>query len=467
MAKIVLIGAGSHVFSRHLISDVLSYPELRDSTITLMDIAKEPLDLITAFAKKVVEQHGFKTQIESTMNRGEALEGADYVIVTIMVGGMQLLLTEIQIPAKYGIEQATGETLGPVGVFFGLRHIPVILDICHDMEELCPDAWLINYTNPMAMNCWAINDYTHIKNVGLCHSVQGTAAKLASYLGAPYDEISYWVAGINHMAWFLELKWRGEDAYPLLREKFKDPDIYSRPDELVLREKLIKDPEKFIKDPDIYKYGDVFFGPDIIRAETFKAFGYFHTESSQHTSEYVPYFRKKNRPELSERFRLLRLGAYPEIELKSRRWVDEMFKQQLSTGYKFPISRSQEYCSAIIHSIETGIPSRINGNVKNNGLITNLLEGCCVEVPCLVDKEGIHPCYVGDLPPQCAALNRTNINLQDLAVKGIVEKDKTKIFQSILLDPLTSAILTIDETQRMVDEMFQAEKEYGYLEGFK
>ncbi len=434
MAKIVLVGAGSHVFSRKLITDILSYPELRDSTIALMDIDKEPLDLITAFARKLVEQYGFKTQIKSTTNRCEALEGADYVIVTIMVGGLKLLQAEMQIPAKYGIKQATGETLGPVGVFYGLRHIPVILDICHDMEELCPDAWLLNYTNPMAMNCWAINDYTHIKNVGLCHSVQGTAAQLARYLGAPYDEISYWVAGINHMAWFLELKWRGEDAYPLLREKFKDPDIYSRPDERG------------------------FWGPDIARAEIFKAFGYFHSESSQHISEYVPYFRK--RPELFDRFRLLGLGAYPEWAGKSGRGRDEELKQQLSTGHKFPISRSREYCSTIIHSLETGIPSRINGNVKNNGLITNLLEGCCVEVPCLVDKKGISPCYVGDLPPQCAALNRTNINVQELAVKAAVEKDKSLVFQSILLDPLTSAILTIDETQRMVNEMFQAGVEY-------
>ncbi len=437
MAKIVLIGAGSHVFSRHLISDILSYPELRDSTITLMDIDKEPLDLITALAKTLVEQHRFKTQIESTTNRREALEGADYVIVTIRVGGMQPLRADIGIPTKYGINQGVGDTIGPGGVFYGSRHIPVILDICHDIEELCPDAWLLNYTNPMAMLCWAINDYTHIKNVGLCHSVQGTAAQLARYIGAPYDEISYWVAGINHMAWFLELKWRGEDAYPLLKEKFKDPEIYSGP--------------------------EGWTEPDIVRAEIYKAFGYFNTESSRHMSEYVPYFRK--RPELCERFKLDNHLDKLEEQAKMRREGVEELKQQLSTGQKFPISHSGEYGSIIIHSIETGIPSRINGNVKNNGLITNLLEGCCVEVPCLVDKEGIHPCYVGDLPPQCAALNRTNINLQELAVKGIVEKDKTKIFQSILLDPLTSAILTIDETERMVDEMFQAEKEY--LKGFK
>ncbi|MBA7579438.1 Alpha-galactosidase [subsurface metagenome] len=436
MAKIVLIGAGSHVFSRRLILDILSYPELRDSAFTLMDIDKEPLDLITAFAKKLVEQHGFKTQIESTINRREALEGADYVIVAIRVGGLRPWQADVELSAKYGVKQAVGDTIGPGGVFYGLRHIPVILDICHDMEELCPDAWLLNYTNPMAILCWAINDYTRIKNVGLCHSVQHTSEQLASYLGVPYDEMSYWVAGINHMAWFLELKWRGKDAYPLLREKFKDPEIYSRPD--VRRT-----------------------GPDIVRAEIFKAFGYFSTEGSKHMSEYVPYFRK--RPELIERFKLLNLNDF-ETRAKMKREGDEELRQQLSTDQKFPISHSGEYASIIIRSIETGTPSRINGNVRNNGLITNLLEGCCVEVPCLVDKKGISPCYVGNLPPQLAALNRTNINVQELAVKGIVEKDKTKIFQSILLDPLTSAILTIDETQQMVDEMFQVGAEY--LKGF-
>ena len=442
MAKIVVIGAGSHVFSRNLISDILSYPELRDSTIILMDIDKGSLDLITAFAKKLVKQHGFRTQIESTMDRRKALEGADYVVVTIRVGEWRVLQADRAIPAKYGVNQAVGDTIGPGGVFYGLRHVPAILDICRDMEELCPDAWLLNYTNPMAMICWAINDYTRIKNVGLCHSVQGTSAELAKYIGVPYDEISYWVAGINHMAWFLEFKWRGEDAYPLLREKFKDPAIYSKPDAH-------------------------WAGADNTRAEIFKAFGYFNTESSSHMSEYVPYFRK--RPELLEIFNLAGTFSAPNFSYKRireiRRAQDEKLRQQINSGYEFPLKHSGEYGSIIIYSIETGVPSRINGNVKNNGLITNLLEGCCVEVPCLVDKRGISPCYIGDLPSQCAALNRTNVNVQELAVRGIVEKDKTKIFQSILLDPLTGAVLTIDETRQMVNEMFKAGVKY--LKGFK
>jgi len=438
LAKIVIIGAGSHVFSRNLITDFLSYPELRDSTIALMDIDMERLDLIAAFARKLVSQNGFKTRVESTTDRRVALEGADYVIVSIRVGGFESNRLDLEIPAKYGIKQAVGDTVGPGGVFYGLRHVPVLLDICRDMDELCPDAWLINYTNPMAMLCWAMNDYTHIKNVGLCHSVQGTASELARYLGAPIDEVSYWVAGINHMAWFLELKWRGEDAYPLLREKFKDPAVYSRHDAH-------------------------WAGPDIVRVEIFKAFGYFNTESSQHMSEYVPYFRK--RTDLFDRFRLVyRIDNLEKME-KGRLRQDEELRRLITSDQKFPIRRSHEYCSYIIHSIETGTPRRINANVENEGLITNLPQGCCVEVPCLVDKDGIHPCYVGDLPPQCAALNRTNINVQELGVKAAVEKDKTLAFQAILLDPLTSAILTIDETQRMVDEMFRAEAQY--LEGFK
>jgi len=456
MAKVVIIGAGSHTFTKNLVTDIVSFPELRDSTISLMDIDKESLNVPTAFAKKLAEQNGFKTKIESTTDRRKALEGADYVVLTINVGGYASLLANRDIAMKYGVNQAIGDTLGPTGVFKGLSHIPVVLDICHDMEELCPDAWLLNYSNPMAILSWAINDYSHIKNVGLCHSVQGTASLLARYLGVPYEDIpdrpwhlepkwigesvDYWVAGINHMAWFLELKWHGKDAYPLLRERLaKNPELYSKPG------------------------ASGSMGADTVRVEIFKAFGYFVTESSPHMSEYVPYFRK--RPELLKKFNIDReiMGTVDRTkgEVNRGRRELEVLKQQISSNYKFPTSRSLEYCSTIINSLETGTPSRINANVKNTGLITNLLEGCCVEVPCLVDKRGIHPCYVGDLPPQLAALNRTNINVQELAVRGIVEKDKTKIFQSILLDPLTSAMLTIDETRQMVDEMFQAEERHS------
>ena len=438
MAKIVIIGAGSHTFSRHLITDVLTFPELRDSTISLMDVAQEPLDLMTAFAKKLVEQNGFKTKIESTTNRRQALAGADYVFVTIRVGKYQQPLPKSPT-AFYGVELGRGDTIGAGGVFYGARHVPVLLDICRDMEELCPNAWLFNYTNPMAIISWAVSDYTRIKNVGLCHSVPNTSAQLATYMGVPYDEVSYWVAGINHMAWFLDLKWRGKDAYPLLREKLQDPAIYSGPEAH-------------------------WAGPDVVRAEIFKAFGYFVTESSIHMGGYVPYFKK--RPDLIAKFKLDEKSG--EVVRTKRAIRDQeltKLPQQLRDNVKFPLVHSTEYGSIIIHSLETGKPSVFNGNVKNKHLITNLPEGCCVEVPCLADKEGIHPCFVGDLPAQLAALNRTNINVQELAVRGIVEKDKTKIFQSILLDPLTGALLTIDETRQLVDELFLEHKEY--MQGYK
>ena len=392
--------------------------------------------MITAFAGKIVKQYGFNTKIESTTNRREALAGADYVIVTISVGGPKWTHPNRKIALNYGVNEGVGDTLGPGGVFYAVRHVPPILEICHDMENLCPEAWLLNYTNPMAIISWAVNDYTRVKNVGLCHSVQGTAAELAKYTGIPIDELSYWVAGINHMAWFLKLKWHGKDVYPLLREKFKDSVVFSAPNAH-------------------------WAGPDMVRAEIFKAFGYFNTESSVHMSEYTPYFRK--RPELFEKYKLKYL--FDDNWITKRQKEDNEFKQLINSNQKCPISHSGEYGSIIINSMETGKPSRINGNVKNKGFITNLPDGCCVEVPCLVDKEGIHPCYVGDLPPQLAALNRTNINVQELAVRGIVERDKIKIFQAILLDPLTGALLTIDETRQMVDEIFEAEKEY--LKGFK
>jgi alpha-galactosidase len=436
MAKIVLIGAGSHGFSRNLITDILSYPELRDATITLMDIDEKSLELIAAFARKLVEQEGFKTRIESTTNRREALAGANYVFTTVRVGGQQAYQADLAVTSKY--ELNTGTSICPIGVFLGTRQVPVILDICHEMEELCPEAWLIDYSNPMAIITWAIHDYTKIKSIGLCHSVQGTAATLAKYIGAPFEEVSYWVAGINHMSWFLEFKWHGEDAYPLLREKLKDPAVYSAPDAQ-------------------------WDGPDIVRAEVFKAFGYYVTESSTIMAEFVPYFRKRNRPELNEIFKLRGVNSKATIQSQGER--DAELRQQISDGFKFPTKRSGEYAIRIVHAIETGEPLRINSNVMNKGLITNLPQGCCVEVPCLVDKEGIQPCYVGDLPPQLAALNRTNINCQKLAVRGIVEKDKTKIFQSLLLDPLTGSLLTIDETRQMVDEMFAAGK--NYLKGYK
>jgi alpha-galactosidase len=442
MAKIVLLGAGSHTFSRNLITDVVSYPELRESTITLMDIEKEPLDLIAAFGKRLMKQYGFNTKIESTLNRREALDGADYVICTIQLGGVKQQARDIA--AKYGL--ADGWTGPASGLANGLSQIPVILDICRDMEELCPDAWLLEYANPLSTICWAINDYTKIKNVGLCHSVPHTAAQLAKYIGKPIEEVSYWVAGINHLAWFLEFKWKGKDAYPLLKKAFENPEIYS-----------VENAH--------------WAGADIVRAEVLKTFGYFLTEASFINAYYMPYFRKPHRPDILEKY-MLQTDAHPERHPKRddemkliRQKEDQEFREQIKSKKDFPLNPSREYGAKIIYAMETGIPARINGNVKNTGLITNLSEGACVEVPCLIDREGIHPCYVGALPPQAAALNQANICAQEMVVRGIVEKDKNKIFQAGLLDPLTASMLTIDETRQMVNELFDAEKEF--MKGYK
>jgi len=432
MPTIAMIGAGSMVFTKNLLGDILSFPELSESTIFLMDINERRLDLVSQLAEKMVKQEKCDVKIVSTTNRKKALDGADYVIITIAVGGLEAYLPDIQIPDKYGVNQNVGDTLGPGGVFRGLRLIPILLDICRDMKELCPSALLINYSNPMAISCWAMNKATRIKNIGLCHSVQGTARQLALYIGAPYEEISYWVAGINHMAWFLEFKWKKEDAYPILRRRIENSKLWD-----VLGE-----------------YGKAKF-KDAVRFEIFKNFGYFVTESPFHMSEYVPYFRKTKKQ--IEEFGVFERWWLEHVK-NGQAYFKEIKREVLSK--KMKIERTEEYASYIIHSMETDIPCRINGNVKNKGLITNLPENCCVEIPCLVDKAGIHPCYVGELPSQCAALNRTNINVQELAVKASLEKNEGAAIQAIMLDPLTSSLLTLDEIRKMVKEMFEAEKKY-------
>jgi alpha-galactosidase len=425
LAKIAFIGAGSVVFARSLICDVLSFPGLADSTLALMDIDPGRLDLIAALASKTLQENQLPAKVESTLDRRRALDGADYVIVMIQVGGLDAFKTDVEIPRRYGIDQTVGDTLGPGGVFRGLRTVPVLVDICRDMSELCPEALLVNYSNPMAINCWGMNAATKIKNVGLCHSVQGTAWQLAGYIGVPYEEVSYWVAGINHMSWFLEFKHNGQDAYPALRRAMDDPGIFAK---------------------------------DRVRFEIMRHFDYFVTESTHHMSEYVPYFRKNR--EMADEWTKPRWDYY---EICSQNWEPfyEKMRAQIRGEVEIePITRSNEYGSRIIHSIETGEPCRINGTVENKGLITNLPDRCAVEVPILVDRTGPRPCLVGDLPPQCAALDRSNINVQQLAVEAGLEKNKHKAFQAIALDPLTSSLLDLRQIQKMVDEMWEAEQEW-------
>ena len=425
MPKVAMIGAGSTVFARRLMTDILSWPELADTTIALMDIDPSRLRLVEALARQLVTQHGLPARIEATTDRRAALDGADYVVVMIQVGGLEMFERDVEIPRRYGIDQTVGDTLGPGGVFRGLRTIPVLLDICRDMAELCPRALLINYSNPMAINCWAVTQATPIATIGLCHSVQGTSQRLAGFVGVPYAEVAYWVAGINHMAWFLRFERAGgEDLYPALWRAMDDPAIYAR---------------------------------EPVRFEIMRHFGAFVTESSHHMSEYVPWFRRTPAevthflPERWDYLQICQARGGPHYE---------QIERQASGAEPIAIDRSHEYCSHIIHAIETNTPFRMNANVPNADLITNLPAGCCVEVPCLVDNTGVQPCHVGELPPQLAALNRTNINVQALAVKAALEGDRNAIYQAVALDPLTGTRLRLDEVRQMVDELIAAEADY-------
>ncbi len=430
MAKIAFIGAGSLIFARRLMIDLLSFPELTDSTFALMDIDPNRLEYTRRVGERIVRETGTRARIEATTDRREALRGADYVITMILVGDIEVIRPDIEIPLKYGVDQCIGDTLGPGGVFRALRTTPVMVDICRDMEELCPDAWLLNYTNPMAMLCWAMNEATAIRNVGLCHSVQGTAWQLAHWAGVPREEIDsvdYWVAGINHQSWFLELRWNGRDLYPQVRAKIDDPQVYSN---------------------------------ETTRFEMLKHLGYFVTESSGHNSEYNPWFRK--RPELLEKYTPGGswnggTGFILQLYGADREDYESQLERIASGEEPLDLRRSREYGSHIIHSLATGTPCRINGNVRNSGLITNLPDGCCVEVPCYVDGHGINPCFVGDLPPHLAAINRSNIAVQQLAVRAALEADRDMAFHAIALDPLTAAVLSLEEIRLMVDEMFEAE----------
>lgn len=433
MPKITFIGAGSIVFARNLMGDILSFPELQGSTLSLMDIDSDRLDRTVAAADAMLEYNDVDATIEATMDRREALSDADYVLNMIHVGGREPLENEIRIPQEYGVSQAVGDTLGPGGIFRLLRTAPAMLDLARDMEELCPDALLLNYTNPMAMLCWAIDEATDVDIIGLCHSVQHTAEAISNYVDIPREEFDYWVAGINHMAWFLEAKHDGDSVYPALYDAIDDPKTYNR---------------------------------DNVRFEILQHFGAYVTESSNHMSEYVPYFRTEE--ETIQEFVVeedydeyfvdwMPTGRYFEHWCSYQQEAAEMEASDIDPL----IERSEEYGSRIIHSMETGQLRRMNINIRNDEhAITNLAADACVEVPCLVDDRGVNPCTVGDLPPQLASLNRSNIDVQRLAVKGALEHDQDAIRRAIKLDPLTAAACTLDEIDNMVDDLLAANADY-------
>ncbi len=433
MTKIAFIGAGSFGFTRKLVRDILTFPLLEDATLALMDIDPERLDFSRQAVQRIVDEGEYPAKVEATMNRREALEGADAVLCTILSGGVDVWQHDILIPKSYGVDINVGDTRGPSGIFRALRTIPVMLGIVKDMEELCPDATLLNYTNPMAMLCRAMQRESFIRFTGLCHSVQGTAAMLARWIGAPMDEIEYTCAGINHMAWYLKYEWNGEDAYPLIHKAVtENEEIYNE---------------------------------EQVRNEMFLHLDYYVTESSGHNSEYNWWFRK--RPDLIEKYCTEGTGwnpghyAYILDQYRSREdtWKDDILAW-LEDDNAIDLERGHEYAASIINALQGGRPYKFNGNVPNTQLITNLPEGACVEVPVYVDSGGLHPIHVGPLPPQVAPLNRITVASEEMAVEAALTGDPRLVYQSILYDPLTAAVLSMEEIKDMVTEMLDQNRDY-------
>lgn len=452
MPKIVFIGAGSTVFAKNLLGDILSYPELADSVISLHDIDPKRLRTSEIVAHKLAQALEARPTIEATLDRRQALAGADYAIAMFQVGGYRPgTVIDFEIPKKYGLRQTIADTLGIGGIMRGLRTIPVLLEMADDMAELCPGVTFLNYVNPMAMNSWALDRASEIKTVGLCHSVQGTAAQLAADLGLPAGEIDYLCAGINHMAFYLKLEHKGRDLYPDLRR--------------VIAEGRVPDWNR-------------------VRYKLFEKFGYFVTESSEHLSEYVPWFIKRDRPDLIADFNIPLDEYIRRCEVQIAGWeaLSGYFEQE-STRFILPqpgeelpdvpldgsvtdlplilrklltIERSVEYGAQIIHAMETGEPAVIYGNVGNHGLIDNLPAGCCVEAPCLVDRNGIQPTRIGALPPHLAALMQTNINVQALTVEAALTGQRQHIYHAAMLDPHTAAELDLDQITALVDDLIAA-----------
>jgi len=433
MPRITLIGAGSAVFTRNLCSDILLAPALQHSTISLMDIDEARLAQARALVQALIDGRSLPARVEATMDRREAMRGADYVVTTFQQGGLEAYALDIEIPKRFGVEQCVGDTLGPGGVFRSLRTIPVLLDLCDEMDELAPDALLLNYVNPMAANCWAVDAATGRPHVGLCHSVQGTSEMLARWIDVPYEEVVYRCAGINHQAFFLEFRRGAEDLYPRLWEAIERAEVIAQ---------------------------------EPVRVDIMKSFGYFVTESSGHASEYMPYFRKSEHMVMDELvprfsdpvnawFGQGHTGGYLRHCLarlaESQREIDEL----IDGAAPLPTERTHEYGSYVIEAIETHVPIRVNGNVPNRGAITNLSDACCVEVPCLVDGNGVQSTIVGALPTQLAALDRTNVNVQELVVEAALSGDTDAVHHAVALDPLTAAVCTLPQIHAMVDEMLE------------
>ncbi|CDT15288.1 alpha-glucosidase/alpha-galactosidase [Vibrio coralliirubri] len=440
--KITFIGAGSTIFVKNILGDVFHRSALQNAHVALMDIDETRLEESHLVVSKLMESSGATGSISCHLNQKEALQDADFVVIAFQIGGYEpCTVTDFDVCKRHGLEQTIADTLGPGGIMRSLRTVPHLWSVCEDMTEVCPNATMLNYVNPMAMNTWAMYEkYPHIKQVGLCHSVQGTAEELARDLDLDYADLRYTCAGINHMAYYLTLEKKTEsgeyvDIYPDLLEAFESGQAPK---------------------PGIYHNGRC---TNLVRYEMFKKLGYFVTESSEHFSEYTPYFIKPNRPDLIERYKVP-LDEYPKRCVEQiADWKKDL--QEFKTADKITVEESHEYASTIMNSIWTGIPSVIYGNVKNEALIDNLPQGCCVEVACLVDANGVQPIKVGRLPNHLAALMQTNINVQTLLTEAILTENRDRIYHAAMLDPHTAAVLGIEEIYALVDDLIEAHE--GWL----
>lgn len=421
MTKITFIGAGSVVFTRELLGAIYAYPELRHVNIALHDIDPRRLDAAERMAHLLSKAANGTGEITATADLGQALDGADYVINTVAIGGLEATRKDNEIPAQYGIYQVIGDTLGIGGISRAARTIPAAVGFAREMEKRCPNALMLNYSNPMSMVTWGVYAATKIKVVGLCHSMHWTTKQLTEYINADFGEITFDGAGINHQAWLLRFERNGKDAYPALRAAMQDPEIWKQ---------------------------------DTVRFEMFKRLGYFVTESSLHNAEYSAYFLKA--PELIEKFQAP-VGFYVRLSEEHASHFDEMY-ESLKRGDPLEPKPSPEYAPQIIHAIETDTPLKIYGNVRNDHLIDNLPAGCCVEVPTLIDKTGLRPTHVGELPPHLAAINRVSINVQELTVRAVLEGKRDYLYHAAMLDPLVMATLDLDQVWSLVDELLDAHK---------
>lgn len=426
MRKIAIIGAGSVVFCKTLALDIMATPSLRDSEFALMAPSTRNTSQVESFLNKVIAREGLPAKVWITTDRREAIKNADYIILCFQVGGVKAFEMDCNIPLKYGVNVCIGDTMGPGGIFRALRTIPVLRELCAEVRELCPNALILNYVNPMAMVGWSLG-LENVNYVGLCHGVQTTLDLIAGYCGVNKKDVDFLCAGINHMGWFLRIEKDGEDLYPKLRKVFEEPGYY-------VNEK--------------------------VRGEVLRNFGYFCTESTGHLSEYLPYFRK-NQKALDLYCDEPGFGGETNASLKFSSYVAEKYRDHLLDHEPIELPpRSVEYCSYILEAIETGVPFRFNGNVRNDGMITNLPDDCCAEGPIYADAMGLHRTIVGELPPQLAALNMTNINVQRLTVRAGYSGDPEEVVHAAALDPLTSSVLTLAEIREMVSEMLEAEREW-------